>query len=164
MNSAWIVDSTYLNMALHHRCLSVEYIGELERRLIDEQGAPLKRSVYFDLSRDVDQDLAGPLISGLRSARLRTPFDVRLIPVSETENVSADVDAHRLLAVEMAVEAIRLLGDDCDRLILTAADAALEPAVSMIRLQYSKEFWLNAARDGVASPLSSYADRIVWID
>ena len=101
---------------------------------------------------------------GLRSARLRTPFDVRLIPLPETKNVSADIDARRLLAVDLAVEAIRLLGDDCDRLILTAADAALEPAVSMIRIQYSKEFWLTTARGGVVTLLGSYADRIVWID
>jgi NYN domain len=164
MNSAWIVDGTYLNTDLHHGRLSVEDIVQLERRLIDEQGAPMKRSVYFDLSRDVDQDLAGPLILGLRSARLRTPFDVRLIPLPETKNVSADIDARRLLAVDLAVEAIRLLGDDCDRLILTAADAALEPAVSMIRIQYSKEFWLTTARGGVVTLLGSYADRIVWID
>ncbi|SFT63069.1 NYN domain-containing protein [Paraburkholderia aspalathi] len=164
MNTVWIVDGTYLAAALNDGA-SIEMIANMERKLVAAQGAPMKHSLYFDLSRDVDQDLAGPLFSGLRSNRLRTPFDVRLVPLSATANEAACCDARRLLAVETAVEAVRFAAEsDCDRLVLTAADAALEPAISAVRLRYSKELWLYIAHSERAAVLESFADRVIWLD
>ncbi|MFM0065408.1 NYN domain-containing protein [Paraburkholderia aspalathi] len=164
MNTVWIVDGTYLAAALSDGA-SIEMVANMERELVAAQGAPIKRSLYFDLSRDVDQHLAGPLFSGLRSDRLRTPFDVRLVPLSATANEAACCDARRLLAVETAVEAVRFAAEsDCDRLVLTAADAALEPAISAVRLRYSKELWLYIAHSERAAVLESFADRVIWLD
>ncbi|CAE6771245.1 hypothetical protein R75465_03609 [Paraburkholderia aspalathi] len=164
MNTVWIVDGTYLAAALSDGA-SIEMVANMERELVAAQGAPIKRSLYFDLSRDVDQDLAGPLFSGLRSDRLRTPFDVRLVPLSATANEAACCDARRLLAVETAVEAVRFAAEsDCDRLVLTAADAALEPAISAVRLRYSKELWLYIAHSERAAVLESFSDRVIWLD
>ena len=164
MNTVWIVDGTYLAAALSDGA-SIEMVANMERELVAAQGAPIKRSLYFDLSRDVDQDLAGPLFSGLRSDRLRTPFDVRLVPLSATANEAACCDARRLLAVETAVEAVRFAAEsDCDRLVLIAADAALEPAISAVRLRYSKELWLYIAHSERAAVLESFADRVIWLD
>ncbi|MCX4144601.1 MULTISPECIES: NYN domain-containing protein [Paraburkholderia] len=164
MNSVWIVDGTYLAAALSEGA-SIEMIANMERELVAAQSAPMKHSLYFDLSRDVDQDLAGPLFSCLRSNRLRTPFDVRLVPLPVAANEAACCDARRLLAVETAVEAIRFAAEsDCDRLVLTAADAALEPAISAVRLRYSKELWLYIAHSERAAILESFADRVIWLD
>lgn len=164
MNTVWIVDGTYLTGALSESA-SIEMIAHMERELVAAQGAPMKRSLYFDLSCDVDRDLASPLFRGLRSNRLRTQFDLRLVPLPLTANEATLCDARRLLAVETAVEAIRFAAEsDCDRLVLTAADAALEPAISAVRLRYSKEVWLNIAHSKRAPVLESFADRVIWLD
>lgn len=164
MNTVWIVDGTYLATALRGG-MSVEMIANMECELVAAQRAPMKRSLYFDLSRDVDLDLAGPLFNGLRSNRLRTPFDVHLIALPMPADEAACCDARRLLAVETAVGAMRFAAEsDCDRLVLTAADAALEPAISAVRLRYSKELWLNIAHSERARVLESFADRVIWLD
>ncbi|WP_147308650.1 NYN domain-containing protein [Paraburkholderia sp. BL27I4N3] len=164
MNTVWIVDGTYLRTALRERTC-VQLIANMERELVAAQGAPMKCSLYFDLSSDIDKDMASAFINGLRSNILRTPFGVRLIPLPAAANEDAYHDTHRLLAVEAAVESIRLAsGDDCDRLVLTSADAALEPAISTVRRQFSREFWLNGARSHRAPVLEAFADRIIWFD
>ena len=160
MNTVWIVDGTYLSKVLQAN-RSVKFIGELERELTSIRGTLIKRSIYFDVSLDIDHDLATPYFSGLRSGVLRTPFDVRLIPLSGANDIEYH-NALRLLAVDAAVEAIRAVAEDhCDRVVFTTADPALEPAISAVRLSYSRELWLHIADNHRSPVLESFADHVI---
>ncbi|WP_233848662.1 NYN domain-containing protein [Paraburkholderia sp. HD33-4] len=162
MNTVWIVDGTYLSSVLQGHD-SLEFITRMQRALTAE-GGPIKRAIYFDVSTDVDRDLSGPFFAGLRSGTLGFPCDVRFIPLDTTDD-HARQTAQRLLAVETAVELVQIASeDDFDRLVLTAADAALESAVSVFRVKHSKEVWLSISRTARTPVLESFADHVVWLE
>jgi uncharacterized LabA/DUF88 family protein len=51
-----------------------------------------------------------------------------------------------------------------DRLILSAGDGDFEDAISYIKSDLHKEFWLNGSQASLSTDLQSYADNVLWLD
>jgi uncharacterized LabA/DUF88 family protein len=51
-----------------------------------------------------------------------------------------------------------------DRLVLSAGDGDFEDAISYVKSDLHKEFWLNGAQASLSTDLQSYADHVLWLD
>ena len=51
-----------------------------------------------------------------------------------------------------------------ERLILSAGDGDFEDAISYIKSDLHKEFWVNGAQATLSTDLQSYSDNVLWLD
>lgn len=51
-----------------------------------------------------------------------------------------------------------------DRLILSAGDGDFEDAITYIKSELHKEFWLHGAMSNLSTDLQCYADHVLWMD
>jgi uncharacterized LabA/DUF88 family protein len=67
--------------------------------------------------------------------------------------------------VGIATLIIKLAAQDVyERLILSAGDGDFEDAITYIKSELHKEFWLNGAPASLSTDLQSYADTVLWLD
>jgi uncharacterized LabA/DUF88 family protein len=51
-----------------------------------------------------------------------------------------------------------------DRLILSAGDGDFEDAISYVKSELHKEFWVSGSSTNLSVDLQSYADEVLWLE
>lgn len=80
-------------------------------------------------------------------------------------NTHFDRQIQKGVDVGIATLIIKLAAQNVyDRLILSAGDGDFEDAISYVKSELHKEFWLNGFQASLSTDLQSYADNVLWLD
>lgn len=166
MKTAWIIDGAYLagdSDPTQALTVTAHICDAVQQQCADTAS----KAIYFDACVDVDAAFAGPLVTALRTSEVAgLRFETHLTQIADcADNAKSSAEARQLVIAEMTVCAIDLVVfDSVERLVLVAGDAALEPAIAMIRRHGLRELWHVARRCAFSPALRAHADRTVWID
>ncbi len=167
-DTVWIIDGAYLLKAAPGKFDFMKLKREIER----ECGAALSGTYYLNSvstepydAQDAFHDwlqMAPPhgpnmhvQLYGLKSMRIKCPncggtFD-------RTVQKGVDVGIATLI-LKLAAQ------NRYERLVLAAGDGDLADAVSYVKDDLHKEFWLCGYHDTISGDLQGYADRVLWLD
>jgi uncharacterized LabA/DUF88 family protein len=169
IRTVWIVDGAYLFN--HGRNKPFDYL-KLKAEIERANGGRIHESYYLNTAPDVATDSQNAFHSWLKSAPPRGPkMRVQLYSLKElnctcpgcgngfTRSVQKGVD------VGIATLIVKLAAQNCyDRLILSAGDGDFADAITYIKSDLHKEFWLHGAMANLSTDLQCYADEVLWID
>lgn len=167
--TVWIVDGAYLFN--HGRNKPFDYL-KLKAEIERANGGKLHESYYLNTAPDVATDSQNAFHSWLKSAAPRGPkMRVQLYSLKDlnctcpscgnafSRSVQKGVDVGiATLIVKLAAQGVY------DRLILSAGDGDFEDAITYIKSDLHKEFWLHGAMANLSTDLQCYADEVLWID
>jgi uncharacterized LabA/DUF88 family protein len=169
MKTVWIVDGAYLFNYGRNR--PFDYL-KLKAEIEAANGGPVYESYYLNTAPDVTRDSQNSFHSWLKSAAPRGPkMRVQLYALKDiacncpacgaphTRPIQKGVDVGiATLIIKLAAQGVY------DRLILSAGDGDFEDAITYIKSELHKEFWLHGAMSNLSTDLQCYADRVLWID
>lgn len=169
MKTVWIVDGAYLFNYGRNR--PFDYL-KLKAEIEAANGGPVYESYYLNTAPDVARDSQNSFHSWLKSAAPRGPkMRVQLYALKDiachcpacgaahTRPIQKGVDVGiATLIIKLAAQGVY------DRLILSAGDGDFEDAITYIKSELHKEFWLHGAMSNLSTDLQCYADRVLWID
>lgn len=171
MKTVWIVDAAYLFNFGKGRPGGIDYL-KLKNELEKANGQPIYESYYLNSTPDPATDAQNAFHAWVKSAPPRGPkMRVQLYRLKEMRSKcpscseTFDRQVQKGVDVGIATLIIKLAAQNVyDRLILTAGDGDFEDAVSYIKSDLHKEFWLNGAEASLSTDLQSYSDRVLWLD
>ncbi len=162
----WIVDGSYLLKAPRGK---FDYL-KLKDTLEDLNGQPFYESYFLDSTMD-PSDAQNAFYTWLKTAPPKGPkMRVRLYKVKTLSFRCPNgeyVERHVQKGVDVGITTllIRLATQGMyDRLVLSTGDGDFEDAISYIKEDLHKEFWLAGFMDTISADLQCYADRVVWLD
>jgi hypothetical protein len=148
MKTVWIIDGAYLfNYAKSHQ---FDYL-RLKQELTKANGYPIYEGYYLNSTPDPATDAQNAFHSWIKSAPPKGPkLRVQLYRLKDMHNTCPNCSTHFDRQVQKGVDVgiatliIKLAAQNVyDRLILSAGDGDFEDAVSYIKSDLHKEFWLN---------------------
>ncbi len=171
MKTVWIVDAAYLFNFGRNRPSGIDYL-KLKNELEQANGGPIYESYYLNSVQDPATDAQNAFHAWVKSAPPRGPkMRVQLYRLKEMRNKcpgcgqSFERQVQKGVDVGIATLIIKLAAQNVyDRLILTAGDGDFEDAVSYIKSDLHKEFWLNGGEASLSTDLQCYADHVLWLD
>jgi uncharacterized LabA/DUF88 family protein len=169
--TVWIVDGAYLWNFGKSRPGGIDYL-KLKKELESGNGEPIYEAYYLNSTQDPATDAQNAFHTWLKCAAPRGPkMRVQLYRLKDmhVRCPSCDHEFERQVQkgvdVGIATLIIKLASQDVyDRLILSAGDGDFEDAISYVKSDLHKEFWLNGAQNSLSADLQSYADRVLWLD
>ena len=168
MKTIWIIDAAYLFNFGKSR--PFDYL-KLKNQIEMANGGPLYESYYLNSSQDPSSD-AQAFHTWLKTAPPKGPkFRVQLYKLKTMHmrcpdcGTSFERQVQKGVDVGIATLIIKLAVQNVyDRLILSAGDGDFEDAISYIKSDLHKQFWLNGATTTLSTDLQSYSDRVLWLD
>jgi uncharacterized LabA/DUF88 family protein len=169
--TVWIVDGAYLFNYGRGRPNGIDYF-KLKNELEAVSGAAIYESYYFNSTPDPATDGQNGFHTWLKSAAPRGPrMRVQLYKLKDMHvkcpNCESQFDRQVQKGVDVGIATLIIklaVQGVYDRLILTAGDGDFEDAISYIKSDLHKEFWLNGAQNSLSADLQSYADNVLWLD
>ncbi len=171
MKTVWIVDGGYLFNYGKTRPNGFDYL-KLKDELVKANGEQIYEAYYLNSTQDPATDAQNGFHTWLKSAPPRGPkMRVQLYKLKDlhcncpTCSNSFDRQVQKGVDVGIATLIIKLAVQNVyERLILSAGDGDFEDAISYIKSDLHKEFWLNGAQASLSTDLQSYADNVLWLD
>ncbi|BDI06416.1 hypothetical protein CATMQ487_33860 [Sphaerotilus microaerophilus] len=165
----WIVDGAYLFN--HGRNKPFDYL-KLKAEIERANGGRLHEAYYLNTTPDIATDSQNAFHSWLKSAAPRGPkMRVQLYSLKELNCTCPSCGQGFSRSVQKGVDVgiatliVKLAAQNCyDRLILSAGDGDFEDAITYIKSDLHKEFWLHGAMANLSTDLQCYADEVLWID
>lgn len=164
----WIVDAAYMQSYSDGQ---ISYL-KLKDTLQDRVGSRFTESFYVNATATPALDLQDSFHTWLKTAPPQGPkmrvklFELESGPVGcascgqqLTQNSSESVQ------VGIATLIVKLAAQwHYDRLVLSARHPALEEAITYVKDELHKEFWLSGFEGSISSNLQMYADEVIWLD
>ena len=171
MKTVWIVDAAYLFNFGKSRPSGIDYL-KLKNELEKANGGPIYESYYLNSTQDPATDAQNAFHTWIKSAPPKGPkMRVQLYKLKDMHNKCPscqhqfDRQVQKGVDVGIATLIIKLAAQGVyDRLILSAGDGDFEDAVSYIKSDLHKEFWVNGAEASLSTDLQSYSDNVLWLD
>jgi len=171
MKTVWIVDGAYLFNYGKGRPNGIDYL-KLKSELVKNNGGPIYESYYLNSTADPPTDSQSGFHTWIKSAPPKGPkMRVQLYRLKDMHNKCPSCDAlfdrqvQKGVDVGIATLIIKLAAQGVyERLILSAGDGDFEDAISYIKSELHKEFWLNGSHPSLSSDLQSYADHVLWLE
>jgi len=171
MKTVWIVDGAYLFNFGKTRPNGFDYL-RLRQEITKANGGEIYESYYLNATQDPATDAQNAFHSWLKSAPPKGPkMRVQLYRLKDMHmkcpncSHSFDRQVQKGVDVGIATLIIKLAAQEVyDRLILSAGDGDFEDAISYIKSDLHKEFWLNGAQASLSTDLQSYCDNVLWLD
>ncbi len=172
MKTVWIVDGAYLfNYGKTRPPNGIDYL-KLKNELVKANGGPIYEGYYLNSTPDPATDAQNAFHTWIKSASPKGPkMRVQLYKLKDMRNKCPscgnqfDRQVQKGVDVGIATLIIKLAAQDVyERLILSAGDGDFEDAISYIKSELHKEFWLNGAQPSLSTDLQSYADNVLWLD
>lgn len=171
VRTVWIIDGAYLFNLSRNRVGGIDYL-KLKNSLIEANGGPIYEGYYLNSSPDPASEAQNSFHTWLKSAPPKGPkLRVQLYRLKDMHNKCPNCGRQFERQVQKGVDVgiatliIRLASQGVyDRLILSAGDGDFEDAISYIKADLHKEFWLNGSEASLSSDLQSYADQVLWLD
>ena len=134
MKTVWIVDGAYLFNYGRNR--PFDYL-KLKAEITRANGGPLHECYYLNSTPDAATESQNAFHSSVQKG--------------------VDVGIATLI-VKLAAQGVY------DRLILSAGDGDFQEAITYIKSELHKEFWLHGAMSNLSTDLQCYADQVLWMD
>lgn len=171
MKTVWIVDAAYLFNYGRNRPNGIDYL-KLKNELEKINGRKIYESYYLNSTRDPATDAQNSFHTWIKSAPPNGPkMRVQLYKIKDVYNKCPECakefnrQFQKGVDVGIATLIIKLAAQGVyDRLILTAGDGDFEDAISYIKTDLHKEFWLNGFKESLSSDLQSYSDQVFWLE
>lgn len=171
MKTVWIVDAAYLFNYSKNLANGFDYL-KLKNELIKINGGPIYESYFLNSTSDPAADVQNPFHTWIKSAAPKGPqMRVQLYRLKEVHNkcpsCGTQFDRHVQKGVDVAIATLMIkmaVQGVYDRLILSTGDGDFEDAVSYIKSDLHKEFWVHGSQNTLSADLQSYADKVVWLD
>lgn len=171
MKTVWIVDGAYLFSYGKTRPNGIDYL-KLKNELESINGSPIYEAYYLNSTPDPATDAQNGFHTWIKSAPPKGPkMRVQLYKLKDMHNKCPscggqfDRQVQKGVDVGIATLIIKLASQNVyERLILSAGDGDFEDAISYIKSDLHKEFWVNGAHASLSTDLQSYSDRVLWLD
>jgi uncharacterized LabA/DUF88 family protein len=171
MKTVWIVDGAYIFSYGKTRPNGVDYL-KLKNEIEKMNGGPIYEAYYLNSLQDPVTDAQNAFHTWIKSAPPKGPkMRVQLYKLKDNHircpacNHQFDRQVQKGVDVGIATLIIKLATKNVyDRLILSAGDGDFEDAISYIKSDLHKEFWVTGGQDSLSTDLQSYADRVLWLD
>lgn len=171
MKTVWIIDGAYLFNFGKSRNNGIDYL-KLKNEVEKANGGPIYESYYLNSSFEPNTDAQNAFHTWIKSAPPKGPkMRVQLYKLKTTHNKCPncghgfDRQVQKGVDVGIATLIIKLATQNIyDRLILSAGDGDFEDAISYIKSNLHKEFWINGAEASLSTNLQSYSDHVLWLD
>ncbi len=169
--TVWIVDGAYLWNFGKGRPAGVDYL-KLKKELETANGEPIYEAYYLNSTQDPATDAQNAFHTWLKCAAPRGPkMRVQLYRLKDMHAKCSSCgheferQVQKGVDVGIATLIVKLASQGMyDRLILTAGDGDFEDAISYVKSELHKEFWLNGGQNSLSADLQSYADDVLWLD
>ncbi len=171
MKTVWIVDGAYLFNFGKSRSHGIDYL-KLKNELVRLNDGAIYESYFLNSLTGPATDAQNAFHAWIKSAPPTGPkMRVQLYKVKDLHNKCPscghqyDRPVQKGVDVGIATLIIKLAAQNVyDRLILSAGDGDFEDAISYIKSDLHKEFWVNGAQATLSTDLQSYADNVLWLD
>jgi len=171
MKTVWIVDGAYLFNYGKTRPNGIDYL-KLKNELVKVNGGQIYEGYYLNSTQDPATDAQNAFHTWMKSAPPKGPkMRVQLYKLKDMHctcpscSHQFDRQVQKGVDVGIATLIIKLAAQNVyERLILSAGDGDFEDAVSYIKSELHKEFWLHGSQASLSSDLQSYADNVLWLD
>ncbi|MCK7581495.1 MAG: NYN domain-containing protein [Chromatiales bacterium] len=153
MKTVWIVDGAYLFNYGKVRPTGIDYL-KLKNELEKLNGGQIYEAYYLNSSPDPATDAQNAFHTWIKSAPPKGPkMRVQLYKLKDIHNkcpscgCQFDRQVQKGVDVGVATLIIKLASQNVyDRLILSAGDGDFEDAISYVKSDLHKEFWVNGAQ------------------
>lgn len=171
MKTVWIIDGGYLFNFGKSRPNGFDYL-KLKDELVKANGGQIYETYFLNSTPDPATDAQNAFHTWLKSAPPRGPkMRVQLYKLKDMHCACPGCATHFDRQVQKGVDVgiatliIKLAVQNVyERLILSAGDGDFEDAISYIKSDLHKEFWLNGTQASLSADLQSYADTVLWLD
>jgi len=169
MKTVWIVDAAYLfNYGKTYPFDYLKLKNEIERL----NGEPIYESYYLNSTQDPATDAQNAFHTWIKTAPPKGPkFRVQLYKLKNMHltcpscGSQFDRQVQKGVDVGIATLIIKLAAQNVyDRLILSAGDGDFEDAISYVKSELHKEFWVSGSTFNLSPDLQSYADKVLWLE
>ena len=169
MKTVWIVDAAYLfNYGKGH---PFDYL-KLKNEVVRLNGGPIYESYYLNSTQDPATDAQNAFHTWIKTAAPKGPkFRVQLYKLKNMHMTCPscshqfDRQVQKGVDVGIATLIIKLGAQNVyDRLILSAGDGDFEDAISYVKSELHKEFWVSGSTSNLSPDLQSYADNVLWLE
>lgn len=169
MKTVWIVDAAYLFS--YGKASPFDYL-KLKNEMERLNGGPIYESYYLNAMADPANDAQNAFHSWLKSAPPKGPkFRVQLYRLKNMHLACPgcgqpfDKAVQKGVDVGIATLIIKLAAQNVyERLILSAGDGDFEDAISYVKSELHKEFWVCGSQANLSPDLQSYSDRVLWLE
>ncbi len=171
MKTVWIADAGYLYNFGRTRPNGIDYL-KLKKELVRLNGGPIHESYYLNSTQNPPTDAQNAFHTWIKAAPPKGPkMRMQLYSLKDVHNKCPscghefDRQVQKGVDVGIATLVIKLAAQNVyERLILSAGDGDFEDAISYIKSELHKEFWLNGAQATLSTDLQCYADNVLWLD
>jgi uncharacterized LabA/DUF88 family protein len=169
MKTVWIIDAAYLFN--YGKGRPFDYL-KLKSEVVRLNGGPLHESYYLNSTQDPATEAQSAFHNWVKTAPPRGPkFRVQLYKLKDMHmscpacRQPFDRQVQKGVDVGIATLIIKLAAQNVyDRLILSAGDGDFEDAISYVKSELHKEFWLLGSNTNLSPDLQSYADEVLWLE
>lgn len=169
MKTVWIIDAAYLFS--YGKTKPFDYL-KLKDEIVRLNGEPLYESYYLNSTQEPATDAQNAFHNWIKTAPPLGPkFRVQLYRLKNMNLVCPSCkqpvvrQMQKGVDVAIATLIIKLAAQNVyDRLILSAGDGDFEDAISYVKSELHKEFWVSGSQHNLSPDLQSYADRVLWLE
>ena len=169
MKTVWIVDAAYLFN--YGKGRPFDYL-KLKNEIVRLNGGPIYESYYLNSTQDPATDAQNAFHTWIKTASPKGPkFRVQLYKLKNMHMTCPgcghqfDRQVQKGVDVGIATLIIKLAAQNVyDRLILSAGDGDFEDAISYVKSELHKEFWVSGSTANLSPDLQSYADNVLWLE
>lgn len=169
MKTVWIVDAAYLFN--YGKGRPFDYL-KLKNEIVRLNGGPIHESYYLNSIQDPATEAQNAFHAWIKTAPPKGPkFRVQLYKLKNMHvhcpscDHAFDRQVQKGVDVGIATLIIKLAAQGVyDRLILSAGDGDFEDAVSYVKSELHKEFWVLGSMTSLSPDLQSYSDNVLWLE
>ena len=169
MKTVWIVDGAYLFNYGRNR--PFDYL-KLKAEITRANGGPLHACYHLNSTPDPPTESQTPFHTRRAGGRPRGPkMRVQLYTIKDLNTTCPNCSHQFHRSVQKGVDVgiatliVKLAAQGVyDRLILSAGDGDFQEAITYIKSELHKEFWLHGAMSNLSTDLQCYADQVLWMD
>ena len=169
MKTVWIIDAAYLFN--YGKTRPFDYL-KLKNQMETLNGGPLYESYFLNSTTQEPTNDSQSFHTWLKTAPPKGPkFRVQLYKLKTMHMRCPDCGSsferqmQKGVDVGIATLIIKLAAQNVyDRLILSAGDGDFEDAISYVKSELHKEFWVCGSTSNLSPDLQSYADRVLWLE
>jgi uncharacterized LabA/DUF88 family protein len=145
---------------------------KLKSEIVRLNGGPIHESYFLNSTQDPATDAQNAFHTWLKTAPPKGPkFRVQLYKLKNMHltcpgcSHAFDRQVQKGVDVAIATLIIKLAAQNVyDRLILSAGDGDFEDAISYVKSELHKEFWVSGSTANLSPDLQSYADTVLWLE
>ncbi|MFT4100162.1 MAG: NYN domain-containing protein [Burkholderiaceae bacterium] len=169
MKTVWIIDAAYLFN--YGKARPFDYL-KLKKEITRLNGGPIHESYYLNSAQDLSSEAQNAFNTWIKTAPPKGPkFRVQTYKLKNIHlncpscGHQFDRQVQKGVDVGIATLIIKLAAQNVyDRLILSAGDGDFEDAISYVKSELRKEFWVSGSMNNLSPDLQSYADNVLWLE